>query len=394
MASRSLDARVEPRLLTWARESAGYGRADVARRLQVEPAKISEWESGTSAPTVSRLRRLANIYKRPLAAFFLPEPPLEPDHPSDFRSLDPGLDIEYPPPLILAIRKARRATQIVSELAVTLRETLPEGGIPEIDSSALAEDAAHRLRSDTEITVQTQLAWKSTRQAYDQWSRALERRRVLVLQMRDVEMEVARAFSIRASPFSAIVVNSKDSWNGKVFSIFHEYAHLALSQAGVCDFREGLRPGSPGRPVEVFCNHVAAAFLLPKQEFLLTEQILRSLARREWTDEDVTGLARDFHVSYEAVLRRMTTLELVSISTYRSIRARLEEKYRLRKKTESKFGPRPHVKAVLDNGIYFTSLVLEGISKEKVPISAVRDYLGVYPKHLDDIERFMQTKAG
>jgi Zn-dependent peptidase ImmA (M78 family)/transcriptional regulator with XRE-family HTH domain len=394
MASRSLDAKVEPRVLAWARESAGYGRADVARRLRVEPARIAQWEAGDSTPTVSRLRKLANIYKRPLAAFFLPEPPSEPPHPSDFRSQDPVFDIEYPPALILAIRKARRATEVVSELTATLRDSLPEGEIPAIQSTTPAEDAAHELRSDLGITMKSQVAWKSSRQAYDEWSRALEHRRVLVLQMRDVEMEVARAFSIGGSPFSAIVVNSKDSWNGKIFSIFHEYAHLALKEAGVCDFRERLGRGSAGKPVEVFCNHVAAAFLLPEKELLATDEIRRSLAQGKWNDEDVTSLARDFHVSYEAVLRRMTTLQLVSLSVYRAIHNRLKDQQRKGKKQAKKFGPPPPVKAVLDNGLYFTSLVLEGISKEQVPMSAVRDYLGAYPKHLDEIERLMRTKVG
>jgi Zn-dependent peptidase ImmA (M78 family) len=146
--------------------------------------------------------------------------------------------------------------------------------------------------------------------------------------------------------------------------------------------------------VEVFCNHVAAAFLLPEQDLLSSSQIRSSLALGKWSDQDVSSLADDFHVSYEAVLRRMTTLNLVSLSVYRAIHARLKDKQRGRKKQGKSYGPPPHVKAVLDNGLYFTSLVLEGVSREKVPLSAVRDYLGAYPKHIEDIERLMATKVG
>jgi len=394
MSSRSLEAKVEPRVLAWARESAGYGREDVARRLRVQTTRIAQWEAGEDAPTVNRLRKLANLYKRPVAAFFLPEPPAEPAHPNDFRSLDPGSDTEYPPALILAIRKARRAAAIVSELTAALRETIPEGEIPAIDPRSPAEAAAERLRTDLGVSVATQTKWKTSRQAFDEWSRALERKRVIVLQMRDVEMRSARAFSIRGSPFSAIVVNSKDSWNGKIFSIFHEYAHLALQEAAVCDFREKLGRPAAGNPVEVLCNHLAAAFLLPREDLVATEQIRRSIAQRRWADEDVTTLARDFHVSYEAVLRRMTTLQLVSLSAYRAIHQRLKDQQTKTQKKERRFGPPPPVRAVLDNGLFFTSLVLEGIAKEKVPMSAIRDYLGAYPKHLDEIERLMHTRLG
>ena len=40
---------------------------------------VKDWESGESAPTYVQLEKLADKYKRPIALFFFPEPPEEPN---------------------------------------------------------------------------------------------------------------------------------------------------------------------------------------------------------------------------------------------------------------------------------------------------------------------------
>ena len=55
------------------------------KRTQEE---IEAWESGAEAPTYPQLEKLAyDIYKRPLAIFFLPTPPKESLPQSEFRTL-------------------------------------------------------------------------------------------------------------------------------------------------------------------------------------------------------------------------------------------------------------------------------------------------------------------
>ena len=393
MAPRSINANVEPSVLTWARNAAGYELDDVARRLKVDPQKLEAWESGQENPTISRLRKLAILYKRPIASFFLDEPPSEPPLPKDFRSLDPTQEMDYPPELILAIRKARWTKDLARELTHSLRENPPGTDLPTINSNFTPEEAGEALRDDLGISVEDQAEWKNSRLAYDKWMSALEQRRVLVLVMRNVEMETARAFSLTGNPFSAIVVNSKDSWNGRIFSIFHEYCHLASNDSGVCDLSERVSSGSRINTEEVFCNHTAGAFLVPRSALLETPEIREARATGDWTNEQVTSVAQRFSVSYEVILRRMTTLDIVSIDTYRTIHAELKAKYRDRKeKKKSGWGPTPPVQAILDNGIFFTSLVLEGVAQQRIPRSNIRDLLGVYPKHFDEIQRMIGEK--
>ncbi len=79
---------IQTSVLQWARESQGFSIDEVANRMKRDPAEITAWESGESAPTYVQLETLAyKIYKRPLAVFFLPQPPSEPDPEREFRTL-------------------------------------------------------------------------------------------------------------------------------------------------------------------------------------------------------------------------------------------------------------------------------------------------------------------
>ncbi|WP_352451909.1 helix-turn-helix transcriptional regulator [Mesorhizobium sp. M0106] len=74
MAQR-VKANIRPALITWARESAGFTPAEAASRLKHEEDAYLAWEAGEEMPTLPQLRKIAELFKRPLAVFYLPEPP-------------------------------------------------------------------------------------------------------------------------------------------------------------------------------------------------------------------------------------------------------------------------------------------------------------------------------
>src|SRR5216683_7436575 len=93
MSSASVKADVTPRILQWARESLDLTVEEVAAKLRRSPDTIRRWESGKEAPSVTALERMATLYKRPLAVFYLPEPPEDPPAPQDFRRLPGGTEV-------------------------------------------------------------------------------------------------------------------------------------------------------------------------------------------------------------------------------------------------------------------------------------------------------------
>src|SRR5437867_1797606 len=123
--ARSIQALIQPSLLVWARESAGMRLDLAAERGGIDLETLQAWEGGRERPTIAQLRKLGEIYKRPLAVFFLPEPPEGFDAQREFRRL-PGLSPRSESPqLRLALRMALFRREVAREIYERLAEAIP-----------------------------------------------------------------------------------------------------------------------------------------------------------------------------------------------------------------------------------------------------------------------------
>ena len=137
-----------------------------------------------------------------------------------------------------------------------------------------------------------------------------------------------RGFSVHGDDLPVVMVNGKDAWNGRVFSLLHEYAHLLLNMEGLCDQRVIERPATLDRRLESRCSAIAAAILIPK-ELLLQEPMVAAIPNgySEWSEEEVPRLAKKFGVSAETALRRLLEVGKASTQLYERKRAEGVELY-------------------------------------------------------------------
>lgn len=136
MAKRPF-APIKPKLLRWARDTSGLSLETAAEKVGVRPERLAQWEAGGALPSVPQLRKAAEVYKRPLALFFLPAPPAPPDLPHDFRRL-PGMEVPpLSPELLREMRRARRRRAVALELLAELDLPVPTFPL----GAALREDA-------------------------------------------------------------------------------------------------------------------------------------------------------------------------------------------------------------------------------------------------------------
>ncbi len=394
MAKRQL-ASIKPDLLRWARDTVGLSLEAAADKLKVKPEQLARWEAGDLPPTVPQLRKAADVYKRPLALFFLPAPPTQPELPHDFRRV-PGIEVPpLSPELLREMRRARRRRAIALELLADLGLPIPEFPL----RAALGEDTeavAARSREWLGVTIADQRRWRTEYQPIAGWIAALEARGVLVFQTGEVELDEMRGFSVTARELPAIVLNAKDAPRGRVFTLMHEFCHLMLHQAGLCDpARVGREGRSPDENVEVFCNRVAGALLVPRDALLEDPRVQGAPDTLEWDDEVIRALATDFGVSREVILRRLLILGKTTGDFYERKRAEYLAQYAERT-TEARenggFPPRFRI-VLRDNGRRYASLVLEALERERITHADVSDYLGVRLKHLGDIAQALR-RAG
>lgn len=85
---------VNPKILQWARESAGLTLLEAANKLhlhqtgEVTPEKkLENLENGIEPPTRPLLLKMSQQYRRPLLTFYLEQPPKKGDRGEDFRRL-------------------------------------------------------------------------------------------------------------------------------------------------------------------------------------------------------------------------------------------------------------------------------------------------------------------
>jgi transcriptional regulator with XRE-family HTH domain len=67
----SLAAPINHDLLVWARKTAGYSVEAAAGKLGLKPEKLDAIERGDRPPSFAQIKKAADVYRRPLAVFFL-----------------------------------------------------------------------------------------------------------------------------------------------------------------------------------------------------------------------------------------------------------------------------------------------------------------------------------
>ena len=248
-----------------------------------------------------------------------------------------------------------------------------------MDRNEGAEQVAEELRTYLSVRSSIQQSWRNNRVAFNGWRHAIELAGILVFQAVDIPVKVIRGFSIARFPLPAIVVNRKDALAGRMFSMLHELVHLGLRTSAVCDMIEyrGMKHDN----IEVFCNHVAGATLVPERDLRLHEYIQRNPSPMDWREEVIEELARVFSVSRIVIVRRLLTLNLTTRSFYERKQAEYGSAVPL---TKSGFVS-PSVDSLSRNGLVLTSLVLNAMHEGTITANDASDYLGVRLKHFDKI---------
>jgi len=384
--SKRIRALINPDLLIWARESMGYTQESVAKKMHVNLNKIKDWETGLNYPTIIQLRKLGHIYKRPIAIFFLPKRPKDFAPLRDFRCIRARSGKQYSVALNYAVRQAYERRL----LALDLYEETDEN-IPSFTKSVSTDDNPEKIgleiRNMLGITKEKQINWYDSYDALNMWRSAMEQKGVLVFQSSGIDVEEMRGFAIGEYPLPAISLNMKDTPNGRIFTLLHEFVHIMLKESSVCDIREWLKRTYEDQKVEVFCNQVAGATLVNKQDLLTEDIVHQKFREKNWQKRDFTLIARRFKVSREVIMRRFLTFGWITQAYYERRRDEFLLEYEdIRKKKRTGFAPM-HKKVVGSVGLSYSELVLNSYNQRLITLNTLSNYLGgVHLKHLPKIQ--------
>ncbi|HIJ70965.1 MAG TPA: ImmA/IrrE family metallo-endopeptidase [Planctomycetes bacterium] len=381
---------VNPDMLRWARETAGFGIDDVVvklKRKRVTAETVASWEKGEDSPTYVQLERLAyKIYKRPLALFFFPEPPEEETPAESFRTL-PQEEINFlQPRLLYLVRQAKVMQENLRELFEGVNPAKKQVCSDiEIHDSAVISDVAKAVRNYLGIGLGEQYALTTNEKALKYWREVLEKHGVFIFKdaFRDEECS---GFCLYDNVFPIIYINNSQAKIRQIFTLFHELAHLLFKTGGIDlrqnDFIQKMR--GPNRRIEVFCNRFAGEFLVP------TEDFKPRIRGQTINDNLLTRLAKKYSVSREVILRKCLNIRYINQAFYE---ARVKEWNEERLARESSASDKGHPtyydvkRAYL--GAYYIEAAFGKYYKGAISKLQLADYLGMKEGHVRTFEGYV-----
>jgi len=291
--------QVRPELLRWARERAGFSLEALARRIPQLPA----WEQGEAQPTLKQMEKFAKATYAPMGFLFLAEPPVESVPIPDFRTLA-SIRVSRPTPDLLdTVYICQQRQEWYRDFA----RSEGEERLPFVGSSTLSGDigeTAARMRASLGFSIEERRRMPTWTDALRRFIEQADLLGVLVMvsgvvgsnNRRKLDPNEFRGFALSDDLAPLVFINGADTKAAQMFTLAHELAHVWLGQSALSD----VGPASvPSHRVEIWCNQVAAEFLVPLEE-------LRNEYRQPaGLQEECGRLARFFKVSTLAILRRL-----------------------------------------------------------------------------------------
>lgn len=383
-------AGVRPEVMRWARQSIGLSVSDVALRLKRPIEEIEAWEADGPFPSYPQLEKLAyQIYKRPLAVFFLPAPPEEISPVREFRTL-PTDDLQtLAADTHLHIRRAHAYQLALRELfgARNPSEHCIWQELPISREYSVVEQAAS-VRSYLGITLDEQIRWKDDEHALKNWRKAIEDKGVFIFKESFAQKDIS-GFCLVDSQFPVVYLNNSTTKTRQTFSLLHELAHLLLSVNGLSKFDQQYVERLPDqeKQIERFCNAIAAEILIPSPDFQIQVQQFPADIERA-SEQQFSDLAARYGVSREAVLRRFLDQDRVTVSFY-------EQKAKAWAAQQKKgTGGDWYASQNVYLSDRFAREVVSRHYKNQISVEQAADLLGIKPKNFAGLEqRILQGVA-
>lgn len=252
---------INPDILKWARKKSGYSLDKIAQKIKKKIDVIREWESGKSVPTYIQLEKLANkVYKRPVALFFFPEPPHEPDVRQSFRTL-PSFEIDrLSPDTLYAIRQAKAMQIALAELNDGINPS-PQIIFRDIqlDFHSDLSGETIKVRDYLGISLEKQVEWGNSEDALKNWREAIQDKGIFVFKRSFKEKGIS-GFCLLDKEFPVIYLNNSTAVTRQIFSLFHELSHILLKINGITIPYDRYIDSLSGdtKEIEIFCNKFAA----------------------------------------------------------------------------------------------------------------------------------------
>lgn len=387
MAS-STSIPVNPAILRWAREDAGFSLEEAAIRAKINEIKprgqqtgmtpaqrLAFLETGELPVSPTQLSSLAKAYRRPEITFFLPAPPCKENLLADFRTVDSLPHTKDSPEFAALKRRIINLHRGLKDIAEA-EEASPLPFVGSLPGSSSVPELVSAIKDILGPDPRETPRVRSEDDFFKELREQAQQAGIYVVLLGDlgshhsaVSLEEFRGISIADPLAPLIIINPHDTLKARVFSLLHELCHILQGRTGISN-KDEFAPIRHSRQQEYFCNAVAAEYLVPANE--MRHEIISDLGA------DMTRLAKKYKVSELVISRRALDLGKISQDDYNMLARFYISNSRRRKESPSqKGGPNANQVAAFRLGKKLISSVLGAADSGYIGFSEASSLLGL-----------------
>lgn len=376
-------AYINCEMLKWARERTPIKIDEIPIRVkEFTSEQIESWEKGIEYPSINQAKKLCNLYDIPFAALYLTKlPNVEDTTYIDRRTYRDNLDEEISYELWKEINRLKSCRECAIEL-LNLDEY--KNIFKETNPDFSTNDISMKIREIFSIETPFKNKTAYSNKAFNYFRNKIESKGVMVLQIENISIKEIRGISLNYEILPIIAVNKNDSDRAKVFTLFHEMAHLVRRTSNLCliDFNE--REDEE----EKICNNLAANILIPE---ITLDSIIKGKDLSD--DRIITNLSDRYAVSKFVIIKRLYDLNKIDFVLYKS----KYEKYldifneikEVRKKQGQKIIVTQDKKLISSSGKLYPKIILDAYYEGKISFGEVCNTLNINSRYIDNIERMV-----
>ena len=307
---------IDPKIMDW-----------IVERMKIESLneKLSEnihlWISGSKQPTFNQIEDLSRAINIPLGYFFLKTPPTEDLSLLEYRTTN-SRELNNPSRnLIDTIRQMENVQDWMRNYMIESNDSILEFvGSQKRSKDVL--DIASKMREVLGLKINWYLDSQDANDSFKRVRKHAEEIGIVVMMNgivgnnthRKLDIEEFRAFTLIDDYAPLIFINSNDSANGKLFSLFHEMSHIWMGRNSL--FNDRFSNETNISEIEVICNAITGELLVPNVNFIEEWK----LCNNNFTiEEKVRALSNLFNCGITVIARKALNNNYINASQYSMI---------------------------------------------------------------------------
>ena len=298
-------------MIRWAREFYNMSPDEAAQAIGVDISRYNNWESGMEYPTYSKLKKISDVFRKPSAIFFFPEPPQLPPIKGDLRTLPDEVVNSFSKQIIIQFEKAKVYQLSLQELYGDRSSIIEQRGSFPKELNQLCTF----FRAQLQFPISAQKARKSTKVVFEIFRERLYDLGIYVFKDAFRDNSIS-GLCLNDDHYPVILINNSMSFARQIFTLFHELYHLISDTSGAEIIRDDFYVTLDSRQSEVerACDSFANAFLVPIDDFAI------ELKKKPVDEVRIEELADLYSVSKEAIMYKLYKMGRMSPNDYNDLK--------------------------------------------------------------------------